>query len=385
MRIRLQKVFYSRLFQALSLLSVVCICLSSVAFGQVSFTNTDTIFIQDGAVVPIPGKPYPSQIIVDKEKGIVAGARVTLHDLHHNFPDGIDLLLVAPDGTNVTLLSDVGGAPDLTGVTITLDDNAANFLPDRITFASGSYKPTNMGNDIDIWPADAPTPSGADQLSAFNGIDPNGVWRLYAVSDMDGTFGMIAGGWTLTLDVLKKSKGIYFKSFIASYMARDGAVVLDWESGFPIEGGRFEIERAAQGGGWMKVADVSTAAAVDGVKYRYQHNVDEGKYMYRVKLILKDGSEYYSENRSVIARATSFNVYPNPARDFTYIISDSKVEEAVTIMLTDPYNNVLARKQGMISQSAPMRFDFATQRPGVHYLVITTAAGQTVKTLNVIK
>lgn len=385
MRIRLQKVFSSSLLHVLSLLSVICISMTSVTFGQVSFTNTDTIFILDGTVVPIPGKPYPSLILVEEEKEVVAGARVTLHNVHHNFPDGIDLLLVAPDGTNVIVMSDVGGAPDLSGVNITLDDNASLYLPDRITFGSGTYKPTNMGNDIDLWPADAPTASGADELSAFNGINPNGTWSLYAVSDMDGTFGMIAGGWTLTLDVIKKSKHVYFKSFTATDAAKEDEIILDWETGIELKSGVFEIERAAQGYGWTKVGELSASAATDGVKYRYKDNTEEGKYKYRIKLILRDGSEHYSEIRSVVVRTTSFNVYPNPARNFTYIVSDSKVDEAVTVTLKDPYNNMLGSKQGTISRSSPMRFDLVTQKAGVHYLVITTATGQTVKTLNVIR
>ena len=36
-------------------------------------------------------------------------------------------------------------------------------------------------------------------LSAFDGTNPNGVWRLYVVDYTVGSLGGFAGGWSLTI------------------------------------------------------------------------------------------------------------------------------------------------------------------------------------------
>ena len=63
-----------------------------------------------------------------------------------------------------------------------------------------SYKPLNWdGGDGDPFPAPAPAPPRATTLSAFNGQNPNGAWRLFVIDDAAGDSGQIAGGWSLTV------------------------------------------------------------------------------------------------------------------------------------------------------------------------------------------
>ena len=54
---------------------------------------------------------------------------VRLNNLTHTFPADIDILLVGPGGQNAIIMSDVGGGDDVTGITLTLDDAAANPMP----------------------------------------------------------------------------------------------------------------------------------------------------------------------------------------------------------------------------------------------------------------
>ena len=82
------------------------------------------------------------------------------------------------------------------GVTLTLDDAAANSLPDAGPLVSGTFKPTNFGSG-DTFPS-AP-PSGGSALSVFNGTNPNGTWSLYVVDDATGDSGSVAGGWELNI------------------------------------------------------------------------------------------------------------------------------------------------------------------------------------------
>jgi subtilisin-like proprotein convertase family protein len=138
--------------------------------------------------------PYPSQITVSGLPASITKVRVTLF-LSHGFPDDLDIMLVGPGGQNAIIMSDVCGNPDATDVFLTLDDAAANNLPDDGPLVSGTFKPTNIGAG-DVFPDPAPAPADTSALSVFNGTNPNGVWRLYVVDDFGGDTGII-GTWRL--------------------------------------------------------------------------------------------------------------------------------------------------------------------------------------------
>ena len=157
------------------------------------FTNSTTITIPDSG----PASPYPSNIIVGG-LGTVTKVTVTINGLTHTFPADLDFLLVGPGGQNAIIWSDAGGSDDVTGIVVTLDDDAATPLPNVGPLVSGTYQPANYGTG-DTWPAPAPAPLGGSALSIFNGTNPNGTWSLYLVDDAGGDFGQIAGGWALTI------------------------------------------------------------------------------------------------------------------------------------------------------------------------------------------
>jgi subtilisin-like proprotein convertase family protein len=163
-----------------------------------TFRNTTAVAIpgtgEDG-----PGDPYPTEIVVSgfKDRKII-DVNVTLRSLSHQFPHDIDILLVAPDGTNALIMSDSGGSGDaLTGVTLKLDDEAKKSIDDGI-IVSGTYQPFDRVPG-DTLPAPAPAPSGASALSVFDGIDPNGTWQLYIADDGPPDTGTLSGGWELQI------------------------------------------------------------------------------------------------------------------------------------------------------------------------------------------
>lgn len=128
---------------------------------------------------------------------------VTLKNLTHTFAGDVEMLLVAPGGRNIVLLSDAGTA-GISNLTVNLDDTAATFLPSSGSWAPPnstiSAKPTNYVEMIaDNFPAPAPVPTTATALSTFNGIDPNGTWSLYVLDDGAPDSGTVAGGWCLNL------------------------------------------------------------------------------------------------------------------------------------------------------------------------------------------
>lgn len=175
-----------------------------------TFSNATPIVIPatgTGATTGSPATPYPSSITVAGVTNSVTKVTVTLKQITHTFPSDVDVLLVGPTGVKFVLMSDVIGGTDWTGQTYTLDDTAAALLPSSGTPpASGSFKPTNYGT-ADLFPAPAPaspyldpaTAGSATLASAFNGLNPNGTWSLYAVDDAGTDIGTFAGGWDLTL------------------------------------------------------------------------------------------------------------------------------------------------------------------------------------------
>ena len=161
----------------------------------VAFTNSASITIPDSG----NAIPYPSNINVSGLSGTVVKVTVTFNDLSHTFADDVDIMLVGPGGQNATICSDAGGANGIVNATVTLDDAAANQLPDATAIASGTYRPANWPAASDGFLAPAPSQSANVNLSTFNGTNPNGFWSLYVRDDLGGDMGNIAGGWTLTI------------------------------------------------------------------------------------------------------------------------------------------------------------------------------------------
>lgn len=162
-----------------------------------------TVVIQDAAT----GSPYPSNLALSGLVGFVTSLSLEIYDFTHTFPDDVDLLLVAPSGETLVVAADVGGSGDVVAIDLVLDDAAPGLLPDSGPLTSGAYRPSNVVSG-DAFPAPAPVlphgnpaPAGSATFgSVFDGVDPNGTWRLFAVDDSPQDSGTI-GGWCLVATV----------------------------------------------------------------------------------------------------------------------------------------------------------------------------------------
>ena len=146
-------------------------------------------------------QPYPAVVTVSGASGPVTDVDVLLHGYSDPFPSSVDLLLVGPAGQEAVVMSDVGGVNPIVDADLVLDDEASAAMPAGVML-SGSYRPTDLDVDPqpDLFPAPAPDPAAAGSLlSVFDGTDPNGAWRLYAVDDVVGHPGVISRGWGLRL------------------------------------------------------------------------------------------------------------------------------------------------------------------------------------------
>jgi hypothetical protein len=147
-----------------------------------------------------PANPYPALIEVSGfTNAKIIDVDLTLRDFSHGDMDNVEVLLVK-DGLNALVLGDISRDLTIPKVTITLDDEASVPLPETTPLMSGRFQPRNYRtNDDAFFSAPAPLPSGNSALSVFDGLDPNGSWRLFIVDDVIAVDGSITGGWELTI------------------------------------------------------------------------------------------------------------------------------------------------------------------------------------------
>lgn len=167
-----------------------------------TFINNALLTIPAGAPAATAGwaAPYPANINVTGLPGTISKVTVKLHQFNHTAPDDVDILLVAPDGRKLLLMSDAGGTTDAVNLELTFDD-AGVALPDATALVTGAYSPTNFGSTADSFSAPAPTgaPPEPQRLSTFNGALPNGTWSLYVMDDGNLDVGSLQSGWSLTI------------------------------------------------------------------------------------------------------------------------------------------------------------------------------------------
>src|SRR5947209_1507031 len=182
-----------------------------------TFSNLSPISVTDRAC-PVGSPPgvataYPSTISVAGLAGNTSKVTVSLKGASHAFPGDWDVLLVSPTGQNLKLVSDAGGQPT-TNVTVNFDDAAAGTLPfggAGSTWGAANSTVSSRPVDYDepgfpdVFPSPAPAvtaspaPTGTGTLGVFDGVSPNGTWKLYVVDDACGDAGSFGGGWSLTV------------------------------------------------------------------------------------------------------------------------------------------------------------------------------------------
>lgn len=146
-----------------------------------------------------------SDINISLEFGTAAGTAAFAAGEEHTFCGDLDMMLVAPTGTNIVFLSDAGSLWDMNG-SYTFDDEATAGIDvsgtgqnDGISnLLNGSYR-FSAYTAGDPFLAPAPTPTFGNILfSVFDGENPNGTWQLWIMDDAGGDAGWLMSS-TLTI------------------------------------------------------------------------------------------------------------------------------------------------------------------------------------------
>jgi subtilisin-like proprotein convertase family protein len=158
-----------------------------------------------GALQEGEATPYPSIISVNGLSGVVTRVTAILIGLNHQHPEDLDILLVSPDTTRaVMLMGHAGLGSPANSLRITFADNASP-IPAFGTLSSQTYGPANYSPGLSL-PLPAPAEPYETNLSVFNGLSPNGDWKLYVLDDTYPDGGSIDGGWLLRLELAPQTK-----------------------------------------------------------------------------------------------------------------------------------------------------------------------------------
>jgi uncharacterized surface protein with fasciclin (FAS1) repeats/subtilisin-like proprotein convertase family protein len=188
-----------------SALFAVLLFVSGSFFAQ-TFSSSDVMTVLTTPANQ-PASIYPSSITVSGGPSAITGMSVTLNSVTHTWPDDFEVVLVAPNGNNLVLMSDCGGSTDISAVSITFSDVAAESLNSAGGIVSGTYFPTDYPDGIDpAMPAPfsgtlaSPAPTGSATLGGqFVGSDANGTWSLYVRDEFAFDGGNISG-WSITFE-----------------------------------------------------------------------------------------------------------------------------------------------------------------------------------------
>ncbi len=161
------------------------------------------VAIGDGSGSGSGTDPYPLSVTAHGMGGAITDVDVEFPDVYHARPADFSLLLVGPSGTAVYLKAGSWCEHDLNyarpHVSWRFSDQAANGMGGG-SCPSGWWRPSVAAHTAEFsLPAPAPAAPYATRLSAFNGQNPNGTWRLFANDSVTGAQGELGQGFRVII------------------------------------------------------------------------------------------------------------------------------------------------------------------------------------------
>lgn len=164
------------------------------------------ITINDYDGQPARATPYPSTIRTDVTTadnpalvGDVAEVKVEIIGLTHKYPDDVDVILVAPNGKGIVLMSDAGGSTPADNISLLFWSKASlPEVPDAQGLVSNTqYRPANHEGG-DVIPGGVPSGTFSTDLNSLVNTPAGGEWKLYVIDDTRQDAGKITS-WALRI------------------------------------------------------------------------------------------------------------------------------------------------------------------------------------------
>ena len=168
------------------LMILICLAPAVVAQQEVPLGNApgDTQeYCSTDTPKDIPDRDKITSSLTISDSGAITDLNVRLN-ITHRWNSNLDIFLIAPDGTRVELLTDVGGMSRNLVDTV-LDDEAAESIVDGTGPFTGSFRPEGS-------------------LADFIGKDISGTWILDVTDDSSGDVGTL-NSWCLIATVEVKN------------------------------------------------------------------------------------------------------------------------------------------------------------------------------------
>ena len=133
---------------------------------------------------------------------------VTLWGLTHQRSADLSILLVSPRGTNIMLMSNVGGTNGVAGAILSFRQGWSPPAQSSAIPSGGPwpYGPSNYGSETQmprVGEDPPPVHFGlySTSLDDVQYDDPNGPWKLYIYDRYEGMGGQLTGSWQLNFDL----------------------------------------------------------------------------------------------------------------------------------------------------------------------------------------
>jgi len=320
-----------------------------------TFVQTGEITVKDKA----SAEPYPSVITIPPAgqaalKGKVYKVEVVLDGVSHTAPDDLDVLLVAPNGNSIILMSDAGGRIAAVNSRLAFSDTATQSIRDDGPIpAEGTFLPSNYSGDVDAFPGADTSKLQTTLAAAFNGSNPNGDWKLYVVDDQTNDTGKFAKGWALritTTPTITVAGGIpdplvYSEDTVANPTALGGGAanspdvyIEDADAGTSAAG--LEITKKSSDESKIKAGNIALTGAVGAGGYDVAITPEKDQYDESTNLLTtitvtrkSDGASASATFKNVIR---AVNDAPALTRTSNKIIQEDEVAETKFIVVDPP-------------------------------------------------
>lgn len=215
-------------------------------------------------------------------------------------------------------------------------------------------------------------PAGTLSVSGgVKGLKFNGLNCRTPVPGSDGASGVITPNYTPpqatelspACTFVLPATLLYFKASITH-----NDVVTRWQVAQPEDARVYVVERKQEDESWKEVVRVPPRTGVDTYTAP-DRKLAAGKYLYRLKIISKDGATVFSSQQRVhISARQELTVYPNPARDVLQVMLPEGADKELRIF--DLSGRLLLQKRIAGTRSPLVSLDVSSLNKGLYILRI---------------